>query len=327
MTKYFKYLSILLIVFFLITVNLLYSQGDNTDEDITENEYYNEDNEKCFKCHAQRTYTYMNEDLGMEVRKTMYRELIILREKYYKSNHKTFGCTDCHSYEYNTFPHPGNLRMEPKFNCIDCHGGDETWAHFNFEQIQEEYEKSIHSTKHDEAFSCWMCHDPHEYHISVRTEEKIVDIVAYDNAICLSCHANIDRYQLITDKENPDIIEKHDWLPNQAVHFSKVRCIECHAEIHDSLLVAHNILPKEKAVKNCVECHSSDSRLMASLYKHLIKETKEEIGFINSVILNEAYVIGANRNRILNTISIVGFILVFAGVSVHAILRIIFKTK
>lgn len=323
MTRFLKYLSIALIFFaFNLLQNVCYCQDEQSEEEI-----FNEENEKCFKCHANRTYSYFNDEIGREVKKTMYRELMVYPEKYYKSNHRSFSCTDCHSYGYNTFPHPGELRMEPKAGCLDCHGGDESYAHFKFEEIEEEFLKSIHSTKHDDAFSCWMCHDPHEYHINARTKEKIVEIIAYDNAICLSCHADVDRYQLLTEKEKPNILETHDWLPNQALHFRKVRCIECHTGINESILVAHNILPKENAVKNCIECHSRDSRLMSSIYRHAVKEAKAEMGFINSVILNEAYVIGANRNRVLNIISIVGFMLVFAVVSIHAILRIIYKSK
>jgi len=284
-----------------------------------------EENEKCFKCHGHSKYSYFNAELDREIRKSMYQELLIEPKDYYKSNHRNFICTDCHSYEYETFPHPGELRMEVKFTCIDCHGGDEDYAHFKFEEIEDEFLKSIHSSVYDEAFSCWMCHDPHEYHISARTEELIKHTISYDNAICLSCHADIDKYQLLTEKENPNIIDKHDWLPNQALHFSSVRCIECHAEVNE-ILVAHNILSKDHAVKNCVECHSSDSRLMTSLYKHAVSEAKAKGGFVNSVILNEAYVIGANRNYYLNVISIIGFIIVFGVVALHAVLRIIFKS-
>ena len=324
MMKYMKYLSFsfLLLIIIFSNVDFCYSQ-----DEVAEPEVYNEENEICFKCHGNRKYSYHNEELGREIRKSMYRELIIQPETFYKSNHRNFNCTDCHSTEYETFPHPGELRMEGKYTCIDCHGGDEDWAHFKFEQIEEEFTKSIHSTVYDEAFSCWMCHDPHEYHISARTENQIVNTISYDNSICLSCHADIDKYQLLTEKENPNLIEMHDWLPNQVLHFRKVRCIECHTEINDSILVAHNILSKEHAVKNCVACHSSNSRLMASLYKHVVRETKAEVGFVNSVILNEAYVIGANRNYYLNIISIICFILVISGIIVHAALRIILIRK
>ena len=284
-------------------------------------------NEKCLKCHGQSKYKYINSESGTEVTRRMYIETIINRSQFAESNHKTFKCIDCHSADYDTFPHPGRLRMETKYACIDCHGGDEKYAKFQFEKIESEYQASVHSTKHGEDFNCWMCHNPHSYKINARSENKIKDIVAYDNAICLNCHADITKYQMLTDKVNPDIIQKHKWLPNQALHFKSVRCIECHARTNDSLLVAHNIQPKAKAVRRCVECHSTNSILMASLYKYKVKEARSKAGFYNGVIMNEGYVIGANRNYYLGLISLIMFGCVAAGILIHASLRIIKRKK
>ena len=284
-------------------------------------------NEKCLKCHGQSKYKFDNPESGTEITKRMYIETIINREQFAESNHGNFKCTDCHSADYDSFPHPGRLRMETKYTCIDCHGGDETYAKFNFEQIETEYQASVHSTKHGEDFNCWMCHNPHTYKINARSEEKIKDIVAYDNAICLNCHADITKYQMLTDKVNPDIIKKHQWLPNQALHFKSVRCIECHARANDSILVAHNIQPKEKAVRRCVECHSTNSILMATLYKYKVKEGRSKTGFYNGVIMNEGYVIGANRNYYLGLLSLIMFGCVAAGILIHATLRIIKRKK
>ncbi len=284
-------------------------------------------NEKCLKCHGQSKYKYINSESGTEVTRRMYIETIINRSQFAESNHKTFKCIDCHSADYDTFPHPGRLRMETKYACIDCHGGDEKYAKFQFEKIESEYQASVHSTKHGEDFNCWMCHNPHSYKINARSENKIKDIVAYDNAICLNCHADITKYQMLTDKVNPNIIQKHQWLPNQALHFKSVRCIECHARTNDSLLVAHNIQPKAKAVRRCVECHSTNSILMASLYKYKVKEARSKAGFYNGVIMNEGYVIGANRNYYLGLISLIMFGCVAAGILIHASLRIIKRKK
>jgi len=284
-------------------------------------------NEKCLKCHGQSKYKYINSESGTEVTRRMYIETIINRSQFAESNHKTFKCIDCHSADYDTFPHPGRLRMETKYACIDCHGDDEKYAKFQFEKIESEYQASVHSTKHGEDFNCWMCHNPHSYKINARSENKIKDIVAYDNAICLNCHADITKYQMLTDKVNPDIIQKHKWLPNQALHFKSVRCIECHARTNDSILVAHNIQPKAKAVRRCVECHSTNSILMASLYKYKVKEARSKAGFYNGVIMNEGYVIGANRNYYLGLLSLILFGCVAAGILIHASMRIIKRKK
>jgi Cytochrome c3 len=279
-------------------------------------------NENCFKCHGQSKYSYENSESKKTATKKMYAELIIDRSVFYESNHREFKCIDCHSEDYNTFPHQGNLRMEAKPNCLDCHGGDEKYAKFHFENIEKEFQESVHSEKHSQDFKCWMCHNPHTYKINARSNENIKQTIAYDNAICLNCHGNLSNYQLLTDKANPNLLSKHDWLPNQKLHFLSVRCVECHTKkINDSTLVAHKILPKKEAVRNCDQCHSSNSVLMAALYKYKIKEVRSAKGFFKGVISNDSYVIGANRNYYLNVLSLIIAGFVILGIIIHAFLR------
>jgi hypothetical protein len=213
--------------------------------------------------------------------------------------------------------------MEPKFECMDCHEGDEAYAQYNFEHIYEEYHESVHASKHDEEFTCWMCHDPHSYKINARSNIPLKEVIVYDNSICLSCHADINKYQLISALANPNVLQTHEWLPNQSLHFRNVRCIECHSEIDESILVAHKILPKEEAVRLCVDCHSSNSILMATLYKYQAKERRNQIGFFNAAILSESFVIGANRNYFLSLSSVIIFIIIIAGIAIHITFRII----
>ena len=284
-----------------------------------------EENELCFKCHGQERYEYMNETLGRQVKSLMCVERIVDRNEFYNSNHKSFSCVDCHSSEYVTFPHRGELRMELQYNCIDCHGGDDMYSSFNFEVIETEYKESVHFKLEEEGFTCWRCHDPHTYRINVRNSENLKETILYDNNICLECHSDYSRFRLMSDRDEINIIEKHDWLPGQASHFRSVRCIECHTRINDTILVAHAILPKDNAVKKCNECHSSNSMLMASLYKFRSVEQRRAGGFLNGIILNESYVIGANRNEYLNIISIVLFGAVVLVIFIHIFFRVIRK--
>jgi len=312
-------------VFLVVTAVLLigstitYSQGDT---EIPENVL---ENEKCFTCHGSNFYYYYNDWIEKDVRERMNPYFVFDSLEFYQSNHKSFLCTDCHSTDYETFPHDGALRMEEKYTCMDCHGGDDDYAKFNFEEIETEFHESVHSSKYDETFTCWMCHNPHSYKLSARDTENLQETIAYDNGICLSCHAHIDKFQLLTVKENANVIQTHDWLPNQIAHFRNVRCLECHAKIDDNLMVAHQIQTKDKAVKRCVECHSQNSLLMASLYKYEASKYMTEAGYFNAAILNEAYVIGANRNYFLNIISLVVFGFVLIAIFTHAFIRIIKK--
>jgi hypothetical protein len=282
---------------------------------------YVDENEECFRCHGETKFLLPSKETGRILTRHMCRDHLILREDFYRSNHKSFACLDCHSYEYKDFPHPLEPRLEEPFTCLDCHGGDEAYAHYHFEEIEKEFKQSVHYLANPGGFTCWKCH-PHSYHISIRNTENLEATIAYDNSICLSCHADFDEFELLTDREGINIIQTHDWLPNQALHFRNVRCIECHTRISDSILVAHLVQPKEKAVRLCSECHSSNSLLMATLYKFQAKEARNEFGFFNAVVMNNAYVIGANRNYFLNVISLLIFGLTFVGIAVHLVFRI-----
>jgi predicted CXXCH cytochrome family protein len=292
-----------------------------TQDTVTYVSQFAEANDRCFKCHGQAKYEYTNETLGRQVRAMMCSERIVRKDLFYNSNHKSFSCTDCHSEEYAKFPHSGELRMEQKYNCIDCHGGDEKFAQYHFEGVDSAYKESTHYKLEGDGFSCWKCHDPHSYKISVRNKDNLKETIAYDNAICLNCHSDYGRFQLLSDKEEINIITKHDWLPNQAAHFANVRCIECHTQINNKIPVSHLIKPKAEAVKLCNECHSQNSILMASLYKFESKAQRRD-GFFNGIILNSSYVIGANRNEYLNLLSLIIFIGVLGVIAVHIYFRI-----
>jgi hypothetical protein len=294
------------------------------NDSITYRSPFFDDNERCFKCHGQGRYEYTNENLGRQVKAMMFSERVINRNKFYGSNHKSFSCTDCHSGEYVNFPHPGELRMEQSYNCIDCHGGDDKFSQFNFEVVEAEYQQSTHFKLEEEGFTCWKCHSPHDYHISIRNSENLKETILYDNNICLKCHSDYERFQLLSDREEINILKTHEWLPNQGSHFKNVRCIECHTLVNDTILVAHLIRPKEEAVKGCNECHSKNSLLMSSLYKFQAKEQRKD-GFINGIILNESYVIGATRNQYLNNLSILIFVILSGIMVIHIIIRIIRK--
>jgi hypothetical protein len=287
---------------------------------------YHDDNERCLKCHGQEKYEYANETQGKQVRALMCSQRIVKRDIFYQSNHKSFSCTDCHSEGYLKFPHSGELRMEPKLNCIDCHGGDERFAKYHFEEIETEYKQSTHFKLEQEGFSCWKCHNPHTYKINLRNTDNLKETIQYDNNICLSCHADFTHFQLLTDRKEINILKTHEWLPNQEVHFQNVRCIECHTKVNDNILVSHMIVPKKESVRRCNECHSQNSILMTTLYKFQSKEQRRA-GFLNGIILNQSYVIGANNNKFLNIISLVLFALTAGVIIIHIIFRILKNRK
>ena len=286
------------------------------------------DNSLCLRCHASKQFTLVNPSTGQEKRQAMSGNYRIIEEKYYNSVHWTFACTDCHSYEYQTFPHALELRFEPSFICTDCHGGDETYAQYHFEEIESEYQKSVHFNIENNEFTCWKCHDPHSYVPLARRDTTSINFIVSSNQMCLECHGNFDKLHLLSDKDLAGIVEKHDWLPNQALHFKSVRCIECHSAQNQEILISHNILPKDSAISDCVKCHSSNSILMGSLYKFRTIESRKSFGFVNSTIIdNDSYVIGANRSKFMNIATILLIGLTLMAVIIHTIFRIIKANK
>ena len=308
-------------ILFLAAATTIFAQPDDTlklkSSYYVVNDYV-DDNEACLKCHGEMKYVIEDPNTGRSTHELMYSERAIDRNAFYASVHKSFACTDCHSYDFNTFPHSVETRLEEQFMCLDCHGYDETFAKYHFEDIEVEFQESIHNM---EEFTCWKCHDPHTYKAFMRNAEDLEEAILYDNNMCLKCHADFDRFSLLTDRDEIVVVESHDWLPNQAAHFASVRCIECHTEINDSILIAHKILPKTEAVKNCTECHSKDSRLMHTLYKFESLEARKD-GFANSIMLNNSYVIGANQNIWLNRLSLLVFGMTLLVIVFHSYLRI-----
>ncbi len=289
--------------------------------------YDNAQHHQCLKCHSNQSYTFHNDLMDTEMRRLMNPYYILDTVAIKSGVHHAFDCTDCHSYEYATYPHVASLKLEPMNTCLDCHGGDEAFATYQFERINEEFQKSVHYQVYGEGFSCSKCHSQHTYMATARTSSDVLQIVDYSNKMCLSCHNDMKKYQMVAGHENPKLVQVHGWLPNQELHFSHVRCIECHTLVSDSLMVSHNILPKEQALRNCVECHTADSRLKASLYKYQNIQARSGKGILGNVIANESYVIGTQQVPLLKLLSYIIFILTLIGILVHGIFRIIKKSK
>ncbi len=280
---------------------------------------------QCLKCHSSQTITFHNDLMDTEEKRLMNPYYIIDTVALKTGVHNQFDCTDCHSYEYTTYPHAATLKLEPLSTCLDCHGGDETFASYQFEKIDEEFKKSVHYKVYGDNFTCSKCHDQHTYSPRARNSDDVLEIVEYSNRMCLSCHNDMKEYKLVSDRENPQIVQIHEWLPNQELHFEHVRCIECHTEVVEGLMVSHNIQGKDKAVKKCAECHTANSRLKASLYKYQNLQQRQEDKSIRTVISNESYVIGTHQIPFLKILSIIIFIGTLAGIAVHLFFRIFKK--
>ena len=320
MTGITKIRSILLLLF--ISIQVLLSQQPSVRMQQNK-EQSAEDNNACFRCHALDKIH--NDTLDIIQKK----KNIVDTNRYYSSVHGSFRCIDCHSEDFSVYPHTVTVKDDVFPSCMDCHEGNKKTARFHFEEIAKAYDQSIHATVMKDDFSCWKCHDPHGYADIAEISDSVglAKMIADHNDMCLKCHGNAEFFKASKDPQKGDVLMHHEWLPEQELHFRHVRCIDCHAAIPDSMRISHNILKKEQAVKSCIECHSVNSRLLATLYKYDSRNSNSAFGFFNPGILENSYVFGANRNYILNAMSIGIFGITIFVIIIHLFFRVILNKK
>ncbi len=276
----------------------------------------------CLSCHLHITSIasqYANSLINYE--KSVHGRALLA------GNNKAAMCVDCHgTHKLQKASHPDSRINH--FNvhniCGTCHA-----------EVTKEYMESVHGKSlkagNKESPSCSYCHGEHDI-------QKVPDIpqvvftksgmnfnIVVNNRMvyCVSCHSNeemMKKYGLAT------VDKAHNWLPRISSHWDRVRCVDCHSSIEPPHR-SHDILPPERTVKRCESCHSMNSMLMNTLYRHQKTLSREKYGFINGTILSDAYVIGVTRNIYLNMVSIGIFILVIFGILVHASLRAYFSIK
>jgi len=265
----------------------------------------------CLRCHSMETLAYRDTVTGEIV------NLYVNFQQYQQSNHKHLECVACHTADYSDYPHSESVKEE-KLYCLDCHQEDSKFLPYQFAEIEQAFNKSVHALKSPHELTCFSCHDPHQFKIS-RVGEKISEIVRYDNEICLKCHAS----PLQTEskiKNATELIIRHEWLPNLMLHWESVRCVECHTPATAGF--SHNILPAKQSVKNCVSCHSKEATLLTSLYKYRSEEDLQKTGWFNKAVFNKAYIIGMSRNETVDRWSLIILGLTLVGLFAHGLGRV-----
>lgn len=267
-------------------------------------------NAKCFSCHSRAGLRNPpRQDMDLVKLETMLHDPAL----YETSSHGRVECRTCHGIGATTFPHGANLKAQVS-PCSECHAA-------KVFRIETQFEASVHAKTQKDKFTCWSCHDGHVYNVAAKVGAPR-KIIAQDNAMCMGCHDSDLQYSKFApvDKRRPNIDAIHEWLPNAKLHWQAVRCVDCHTPAARGF--SHEILDKTKAEKNCVTCHSQDSALRTRLYRHLMAEEQERLGFVNSVFLSNSYVIGASRNPWIDGAVGVAAALLMLGMLVHAALRI-----
>ncbi|WP_301100389.1 cytochrome c3 family protein, partial [Propionivibrio sp.] len=261
-------------------------------------------NNECFACHSTEGYKNPPKTHATDMDLAKLRTLIHEPNIFNGSNHGLMECKQCHGQGYVDFPHAADARSSIS-PCEECHAA-------KVMKVEQQFEASVHAKNLKDKFTCSTCHSPHVDLIA----SKLIDpkrIVAQDNRHCLACHDSDrefakfapDDEKTSLKKERPNIDELHEWLPNTRAHWKAVRCVECHTPAGKTL--SHEILNKDKAEKKCLACHSANSSLNTRLYRHLAKEEHQRLGFANSVILSNSYVLGATRHPLIDTLLMIAF--------------------
>ncbi|MBF0370658.1 MAG: cytochrome c3 family protein [Magnetococcales bacterium] len=271
--------------------------------------------DQCLRCHAMETLAHRDRETGRLV------DLSVDPKKMAASNHGQLECLDCHGSGFKQIPHGSQAKLE-SLHCLECHDANQNFDRQQFEAIERSFNRSVHAQRQPENFDCFSCHDPHAFQRAERIE-KISNIVADHNRVCLSCHGagTIDKPHVaqvnFTDLADLDVA--HSWLPNREHHWRSVRCVECHTTHRSD--ASHMILTADRAEKNCVACHTKDSLLLTKLYQHRVSQERQKAGFINSIVMNESYIIGMTRHRFLDGAGIAALALTLLGVMGHGIGR------
>ncbi len=239
------------------------------------------------------------------------------------SNHGSMACTTCNVGAFRDYPHVAARGAMPaaSLDCAECHAT-------RTPRIEAEIARSVHARRYGDSLTCTTCHDPHVMVSGARATDPRA-LVAQDNAACLSCHgsaAAAPRFagQVVPAVARPDIDAIHAWLPNPGRHWAAVRCIDCHTPMvaPTALLgVSHRIVGKDEARRDCATCHTVDSALRATLYRHLHSGEASARGLQNAAIARSSYVIGATRNTTLDAGAILAVLAVLLGVLGHGFLR------
>lgn len=239
-------------------------------------------NDACLACHGDPSKLRPKE---MKDRRGVVVGLVIDPTLLARSEHRDMACVDCHVAQTTTLPHPA---QRARF-CLDCHRGDNlAQGGVHFGAIEREFKDSVHFERSPDVFKCTQCHNPH----TMKRDITAQGVLAH-NKVCLRCHGSPEEFGALVHKAPPDLDQAHSWLPNRDMHWTQVRCLDCHSSYEP--LSSHLILPKEKAVHRCESCHAATSILTLKLYQYRRTEELKNVGILNGIIINDAYVIGATR--------------------------------
>lgn len=296
---------------------------------------------QCKACHAGPNRLVFDAKTGQS------RSVTISINDFSAADHGKLNCLTCHTKGFATFPH----RTKKTETCMDCHPRKDKGADadkpYAFDRIRREFEGTVHFTEYVHAterccgtatgkpqqsllptapaanttserkeaahrFTCEHCHEPHYFKATSRIKDPLL-IRDNDNGPCLRCHKD-DAIGPLADPPKPSLLAVHRYLPYADIHLDRTRCIDCHSNVMTK--VAHDLPKGMKADQGCNTCHSIDSVLLTRLYRY-VGNGESRLGFHNSRMLQDGYVMGGNRHRWTDVAAYLLLSLTFTLVLVH----------
>jgi hypothetical protein len=275
-------------------------------------------NNVCIECHKSDTH---NPEVLKKVSNDESRHAKLRKS----GKEHAAVCTDCHGFHNIKKSEDFEARLNVKnssSSCGKCH------IH-----IAQEYQNSIHGLAQMKgnmaAAGCVSCHFEH----SKNKKNQLSDKIFNDNQLnrdfaengkmtnCIACHTNDS---LISTGNFKNLKSSHKWLPFLKKHFEKVSCYDCHSSFTEPYL-SHNILPIEKSLKSCNDCHNKSKELKSILFNYEKGKTVDKEGIISGNINRNENFVGLARNVILDYLSLIILGGLIFGLLIHSYVRWYFK--
>lgn len=179
-------------------------------------------NSNCYICHGQPTLSLKDSTYG--IIQNFYVDSVAFN----RSHHANLNCTDCHSEEFTTFPHPKTALSE-HLECLDCHDNDLVIQGKKFSKINNELKKSVHYQAMGNKPDCSFCHDPHTIKLKTSPLWKIRNAYPIEDQMCVECHDTEYKW-FKGGKQRVNLKAIHSTVSNNIQKWQEKKCIDCHTK-------------------------------------------------------------------------------------------------
>ncbi len=91
----------------------------------------------------------------------------------------------------------------------------------------------------------------------------------------------------------------------------------CHSA--DTSATHHDVLPKERSLRDCARCHTPESPVLQAVYNPR--------GPTPDDLAENAYVIGSSRSPGLERLSAIGFAVTMLAIAAHGLARVVYAFR